>query len=1005
MLHKLTLFFSFIFFTFSVAYSQSYSFINYSIKEGLAQSQATDIVQDSKGYLWISTLGGLSKFDGQNFINYSKDDGLVDNHLHTLFHSKGLVYAGATGGISLLKNNRASSYRLPKDQSESKVRAIAKDDEEMIWLGTDNSGLWLLNDDSLVMIEGLPFNNVRSILPEEEFLWLATSNGLFKYKPKEDKWSLPIQDLNEQSIYDLLKARDGSIWIATYQGIYHFKNDELKNFTTENGLISNRIKNIHEDGYGNIWLSSKQGTSKISEKGIINFSNLNGLKNHDIKAVSSDDENNIWLASNGNGIFRSGGENILNFNLDNGWCSEKALSITKDQNEDLWISSFENGVCHFKNGEIINYNTNSGLSNNTVWCSLADDEGNIWLGTSNGLNRINGANIIHYSSSSAAGSDRITALFQSKDGRVWCGHKYGVRIYDKEKEISHDQENGFDGKRIRNIIEDRNGVIWLAADNGLFKYENGLFVNVDKGSSVEGNAVLNISIDEKDRKWLGTKNGVYLLDGKTFERVYLDNVFSAQYINFSEVFDGHFIAGTNNGLYLINIEGRESNAKEAIRHFGSDEGLKSLECNLNSSYIDDSEQLWFGTGKGIVKADLSKMIHEQELHAPKVYLSGLRILMNEEITRSDKKIKAFGIHKFLPSESHITFDFTGIYFSDPNSVSYEYRLKGLQEEFVPLSNASFVSFPFLPHGEYEFEVYAISEMGQRSIKPATYAFEIQAPYYKTVWFNASMVLLGMLLGSALLYWRRTVQIRKIENQRLVYQSRILSLEQQSLNSSMNRHFIFNALNSIQYYINRQDKFSANKYLSNFAKLIRKNLDSSQENLSFLSDELERIRLYLSLEHMRFQDKFEFEIDIDQNVDPNNVKIPSMLLQPFLENSIWHGILPKEEKGILKVRIERSLSGSIKIIIDDNGIGVDQSLANKNGKDKIHESKGVSLTNDRIILYQKLTHENFKIKGPFELKNDKKEVLGTRVEIYLPESQAFEEIISETNKLGTLAFNN
>jgi len=212
------------------------------------------------------------------------------------------------------------------------------------------------------------------------------------------------------------------------------------------------------------------------------------------------------------------------------------------------------------------------------------------------------------------------------------------------------------------------------------------------------------------------------------------------------------------------------------------------------------------------------------------------------------------------------------------------------------------------------------------------------------------------------------------------------------------------LNSIQYYINRQDKLSANKYLSNFAKLIRKNLDSSQENLTYLSNELERIDLYLSLEHMRFQDKFEYNIEISDKVNAESVKIPSMLLQPFLENSIWHGILPVDKKGHINVAIDRSLSGSIKITIDDDGIGVKESLKSKNGKDHIHDSKGVSLTNDRIVLYQKLTHENFKIKGPYEIKDDNANVKGTRVEIYLPESQAFEEIISETNKLGKLALN-
>jgi sensor histidine kinase YesM len=211
---------------------------------------------------------------------------------------------------------------------------------------------------------------------------------------------------------------------------------------------------------------------------------------------------------------------------------------------------------------------------------------------------------------------------------------------------------------------------------------------------------------------------------------------------------------------------------------------------------------------------------------------------------------------------------------------------------------------------------------------------------------------------------------------------MLALEQQSLNSSMNRHFIFNALNSIQYYINRQDRLSANRYLSSFAKLIRKNLDSSQVNFTTLSDELERLGLYLEIENMRFKDKFEYEINIAESVDEEVVKIPSMLLQPFLENSIWHGILPQEKKGKISVDIDKNELGQMEIRIKDNGIGIHTSQAQKNGKAE-HISQGMNITSGRIELLQKITTEKVTLIGPFEMKNEWGEVLGTQVTIKLP----------------------
>jgi len=223
--------------------------------------------------------------------------------------------------------------------------------------------------------------------------------------------------------------------------------------------------------------------------------------------------------------------------------------------------------------------------------------------------------------------------------------------------------------------------------------------------------------------------------------------------------------------------------------------------------------------------------------------------------------------------------------------------------------------------------------------------------------------------------------KKNETELIVIQSKLMDLEQQSLNSSMNRHFIFNALNSIQYYINREDKRAANTYLTNFAKLIRKNLDSTENNWTSLQEELERIELYLNMEHMRFKDRFEYKINISKDIDVNEIEIPPMLFQPFLENSIWHGILPKETKGEVHLNISKE-EDTVKITIMDNGIGLNQSKVNKNGQVD-HDSKGVDIINNRIKLFSKMTDKAFKINGPTDLHDENNVCTGTIVEIYMP----------------------
>ena len=294
-----------------------------------------------------------------------------------------------------------------------------------------------------------------------------------------------------------------------------------------------------------------------------------------------------------------------------------------------------------------------------------------------------------------------------------------------------------------------------------------------------------------------------------------------------------------------------------------------------------------------------------------------------------------------------------------------------------------VNYGNLSFGDYTFKVISSLD-GVNWSKPAFFSFHIRKPYYLTYWFFSIVLLFTFLIMYVLWKWRKRIQKSKQETEKLKYKSKLLALEQQSLNASMNRHFIFNALNSIQYYINTSDKLAANKYLTSFAKLIRKNLDSSSsgDSLVTLADELERLELYISLEHMRFQNKFEYDIKISPEIDIEEIKIPPMFLQPFVENSIWHGILPMEKSGKIVIEISKGKQGQISFVIEDNGIGIDNSLKNKT--EHSHVSKGMELTSGRINVLKKVTNKNIHIKGPYQLNNDDGIALGTRVEIVLEE---------------------
>jgi hypothetical protein len=426
-----------------------------------------------------------------------------------------------------------------------------------------------------------------------------------------------------------------------------------------------------------------------------------------------------------------------------------------------------------------------------------------------------------------------------------------------------------------------------------------------------------------------------------------------------------------------------------VDHFTKLEGIRGDETNLNSAFKDKNGIYWFGTDGGLVRFDPEKRkngINEIEafihIEAVKLFLEDVDWKkFTEEVDQENNIPKSLKVDY---DENHFTFYFQGICYSNPEKVRYRFKLDGFDPDWSPVTDATFTTYSNLPPGTYTFMVKSMNDSGVWNEQAATFSFTITPPFWLTWWF---FILCGFVIIFTIIgfyKWRITSINRKNKTQQLEYQSRLLALEQQSLNASMNRHFIFNALNSIQYYINKQDRFEANKYLTSFAKLIRKNLDSSVSgNQVSLTEELERLELYLSLELMRFKDKFSYSIEVDDNLDSDSMKIPPMLLQPYVENSIWHGILPMDHPGSIKIKVK--LEGrNLRIDIIDDGIGITTSLKNKEKSNHGHVSRGIQINSGRLALLKQMTNENLNIEGPSETFDKDGNVTGTVVHLTIPQ---------------------
>jgi sensor histidine kinase YesM len=328
--------------------------------------------------------------------------------------------------------------------------------------------------------------------------------------------------------------------------------------------------------------------------------------------------------------------------------------------------------------------------------------------------------------------------------------------------------------------------------------------------------------------------------------------------------------------------------------------------------------------------------------------------------------KWYGIPEHLSlahNNNYLMFQFVGINIQSPKKVKYQYKLEGLDKNWSALTNRSEMAYGNLPHGKYTFKVKAMNGDGYWS-KESSYSFTIRPPWWQTWW---AYTLFALLLAGFIyaLFWYRFNKIRMQhamvlqQHEIALQQHKASELEMQALRAQMNPHFIFNSLNAINMFILENNKLQASEYLSKFSRLVRLILHNSQEAFIPLERELEALQLYLDLESLRFEHKFEYKIIVDNDVDTTILKLPPLIIQPYAENAIWHGLMHKKEKGHLEIEIYHQE----KILfckITDDGIGRKKAAELKSKSSLTHKSMGMHVTANRIQVLQEQNQENTSI---------------------------------------------
>ena len=938
-------------------------------------------MQAKDGYLWIATIGGVSKFDGKNFTNYNKSNGLLNNVI-TAIHETGTgeILIACQGGMVLIDGNQLFQYPFP----DTLNNVIIFDIEELngdVYLTTNGFGVFRWNHEitEIIRFEDENQNFIRTAEKIDQSLLLGSKAGIHEFNGRSAREIISNISVNK------IATSENSWWIATTKhGIINISKTDTIYIDQEFGIPSLYQKDIAIDNNGNPWFISKNSIVEfdIERNELVSIRSTYPQFTENLKVIYFDGDGNMWIGTSGSGILKFTGIQTETYTLDDGLPSNQIMNIVEDNEGSLWFATYGDGVIKYDGQRFAAFDFDDGLRNNTVW-TIESIGSEIWVGSSDGINIIQSGNIRDFGFNDSLPFARVSSIYFDSDSNVWIGTRDGLIRY-KSGEINTPPEI-----KALNLLEVKSfcqigSTIWISSRDGAFGYnqESREMTILNRSNGLIEDYVSTLSNDRYRNLWLGTDDGIYCYNNKTKQISHVDvsDAPSANIVTFvmHDSTDNLWI-GTDNGLFSLNTKLFYEKDSVHIKSYNEHDGITSLECNQNAAYCDSQGKLWLGLNGTLVSVKKSANYSLKTTE----YGSVLKeVQVNFDVIEPKSYIPVDdSIPVFSYSSNRFTFKYASVQFTNPDKVLFSYRLLGSDDRWSPEVSENAVTYANLSPGDYTFEVRTRLENEPWGIPSKLLSFRIAPPFYLTWWFIllATSILILLVYGINALLKRennRKKALSEIQNR-----AKILGLEQENLNAHMNRHFIFNALNSIQYYINTQEKRLANNYLTKFAALVRKNLDSAQSESISLHDELERLKLYLNLEQMRFKNRFDFTIETLNIPDSELLFVPSMILQPFVENSIMHGILPSEKFGQIEIKISLE-DNSIQLEIKDNGIGINTSIQRKKGT-TYHVSNGMKITRQRLDVLKNISGKNYSVLGPEEIKDSDGNVVGTRVFIILP----------------------
>lgn len=927
------------------SHAQEYNYIHYDVKDGLAGSTVYDECQDKDGFIWFATEAGISRFDGTHFKNFTTADGLSETEVIKLFaDSKGRIW------MAPFKNSICYYYngKIHNQENDSVLKKIKLVGVVSLIQESTEHDIVLCNYKDLVIIRS---DSVVDIFSE-----YIKGSGDFWLRPNLKGKGFEIDLLDRDSCFNIV---DGTVKPTT--PCVRFGDD----------LISPKLQQVRrkiigvtaEDfttGINNILFTNTWDGSWMADTITFDHYAEIFLKGKPISHGLVDREKNIWFTTLGEGVYKLASKEFKTWYFKNTKTSE-IFSILKIKDKIYAGSGL--GHVYQKNGAVIDtlnlqkyfYRSPNVNSNNRVTCLKQLKDGSLIIGSDGLLIKQSPKGYISNPSIYS-----IKAVDEADNGTLLVCTGRRTLLVDAEKLTTLD-------------------TIWPNRTTSICYYNNAYYIGTVDGLYIHSKDMHTRYMGDvfpalKQRisyfckspdglLWIATFGAgiICMKNDQVINQITVNNGISSNICRTLFVNNNFLWAGTDKGINKININ--QTPYLSSI--YSTSDGLPS--DIINAVYVDGNT-IYVGSPAGLTFFDESKVTNYSKCN--------LRLL---DIAVAGKTQPIQNSYRLRYNENSLKISYAGISFKSGGSISYRYRLKGLNDNWDS-TGQTVLEYPSIPPGNYEFELIAVNKNGIIS-NPVKIAFIVAAPFWQTLPFQILIIAVVILITWLLVAWRFSI-LRREEQEKMMVQQKLNELEQMALRAQMNPHFIFNCLNSIQNFIITNDLEATNWYLSEFAHLIRQTLDNSEKSTISITNEVTYLKRYLDLEMMRFGHSFSYDIQVDAGLDSDLVSIPTMILQPYVENSIRHGIRYKEDRGgRIEIKFEKNSNGFI-CIIEDNGIGRKRAQEYKSQMHVEYQSKGMSLTAERINILNRQLIDPITIEI-IDLTNAKNQAMGTRVILRIP----------------------